>query len=381
MEGEPKCIPQGGAGEEDKHGKRLVTQNCGVHMNKMKNAGVVCNRITELNINSRKQISITKSDSSQMKDILSHGEDKTMGVHPAKRPLTSYSTYENQRKYFETKLVPDMQGKMSICVGRKSGSATVNIDIDEYDLGKTYNTWKRIFDKSSLQNKSNLVNNLFLTVNEEADRSDKLPVVKNRNAPYANPDGPFEKERLNLPKQARDNLDRTLTPLHCADRNSLFTKKTFHRYGDSFRLMRPHGEPPLDEVKGVRRTRFPWAHSNRLKQILSYSYAVGGDVAGGDVMNGDEISGDVMSGEKTSDDAISGDATSGDAANHANNAHLDSASPIAPPHFGSHHVNYDRVYAGEGRCSSQCHTPNDASRSMFQEQGTCYRAPSLTEIE
>ncbi|KJP88765.1 hypothetical protein AK88_01647 [Plasmodium fragile] len=367
MEGEPKCIPSQGssAGEEAKQGKRFVAQNCGIYMNKMKNAGVVCNRITELNINSRKQISMTKSDSSQMKDILSHGNDKTLEIHPAKRPLTSYSTYENQNKYFETKLIPDLQGKMSICVGRKSGSATVNISIEEYDLGKTYNTWKKIFDKSSLQNKSNLVNNVFLTVNEDADRSDKLPIVKNRNPPYANPDGPFEKERLNLPKQARDNLDRTLTPLDCADTNSLFNKKNFHTYRDSFLLMRPHGETRLDHVKGVRRTRFPWAHSNRLKHILSYSYA-----AGGDAMSGDAISGDVMSGDVMSGDVVSGDVVRGD------------APPTALPHFGSHHVNSDRVYAGqEGGCSSQCHTPRDPSGNVFHEQGTCYRAPSLTEIE
>ncbi|ANQ10977.1 Uncharacterized protein PCOAH_00053840 [Plasmodium coatneyi] len=356
MEGEPKCTPQGGAGEEAKPGKRLVAENCGIYMNKMKNAGVVCNRITELNINSRKQISLTKSDSSQMKDILSHGNDKTMEMHPAKRPLTSYSTYENQNKYFETKLVPDMQGKMSICVGRKSGSATVNISIDEYDLGKTYNTWKKIFDKTALQNKSNLVNNIFLTVDEEADRSDKLPVVKNRNPPYANPDGPFEKQRLDLPKQARDNLDRTLTPLDCADTNSLLKKKNFHTYRDSFLLMRPHTEDRLDEVKGVRRTRFPWAHSNRLKQILSYSYAGGADVS-------------LMNGDANCDDLISGDLINGGASNDA------------PPHFGSHHVNYDREYAAEGGCSSQCHTPNDASTNAFHEEGTCYRAPSLTEIE
>ncbi|EDL47663.1 hypothetical protein, conserved [Plasmodium vivax] len=370
MEGEPKCAPQGCPGEEAKQGKRFVAENCGVYMNKAKNAGVVCNRITELNINSRKQISITKSDSTQMKDILSHGHGKRIEVHPAKRPLTSYSTYENQSKYFETKLVPDMQGKMSICVGRKSGSATVNINIDEYDLGKTYNTWKRVLDKSSLQNRSNLVNNIFLTVNEEADRSDKLPEVKNRNPPYANPDGPFEKQRLDLPKQARDNLDRTLTPLDCADTNSIFAKKNFHTYRDSFLLVRPHGEGRLDEVKGVRRTRFPWAHSNRLKHILSYSYA--GSADSGGAMGGDEISGDQISG-----DQISGDQISGDTAN---------APPLALPHFGSHHANRDRVYAGEAGGSPHGHSPHghspkDAPSSAFHEQPTCYRAPSLTEIE
>ncbi|CAA9991090.1 thioredoxin-like associated protein 1, putative [Plasmodium knowlesi strain H] len=374
MEGDPKCTPQGSAGEEEKPGKRLVVENCGIYMNKMKNAGVVCNRITELNINSRKQVSTTKSDSSQMKDILSHGNDQAMEMHPAKRPLTSYSTYENQNKYFETKLVPDMQGKMSICVGRKSGSATVNISIDEYDLGKTYSTWKKIFDKSSLQNKSNLVNNLFLTVDEDADRSDKLPVIKNRNPPYANPDGPFEKERLDLPKQARDNLDRTLTPLDCADTNSLFKKKNFHTYRDSFLLMRPHGEVLLDEVKGVRRTRFPWAHSNRLKHILSYSYA-----AGADAMNGD------TNYDHTNYDDKNYDHTNYDDKNYDDKNYDDMisshASNDAPPHFGSHHVNGNREFAGEGGCSSHCHTPNDASKDVFNQQGTCYRAPSLTEIE
>lgn len=47
----------------------------------------------------------------------------------------------------------------------------------------------------------------FLTVGESADRSDRLPEVKNRNPPLANPDGPFETRRPH-----GGNLDRTCTP-------------------------------------------------------------------------------------------------------------------------------------------------------------------------
>ncbi|ETB61805.1 hypothetical protein YYC_01618 [Plasmodium yoelii 17X] len=262
-------IPQG---LENKQGKKLVVQNCGLYMDKNKNAGVVCNRITELNLNSRKKISYIKGDSSQMKNILNHVDHKELEMYPAKRLLTSYSTYDNQQKYFETKLVPDMQGKMSICVGRKSGSATVNINIDEYDLEKTYHTWKRIMGKSAPHNKSSLENDRFLTVSEDAERSDKLPIIKNRNPPHANPDGPFEKERLNLPKQARDNLDRTLTPLTELNQPNVRVKKNNNIYKDSFHLLRPTEKNIPDENKGVRRTNFPWINSNRIKNILNYNY-------------------------------------------------------------------------------------------------------------
>ncbi|EWC85356.1 hypothetical protein PFNF54_05831 [Plasmodium falciparum NF54] len=223
--------------EEIRLGKKLVVQNCGLYMDGNKNAGVVCNRITELNINSRKKTSNNKSDSSQMKNVLNHINNKSLELIPSKRPLVSYSTYDNQQKYFETKLVPDLQGKMSICVGRKSGSATVNINIDDYDLEKTYHTWKKITGKNYVHNKSNLENNIFLTVANDAERSDKLPIVHNRNPPFANPDGPFEKEKLNLPKQARDNLDRTLTPLAICDiKNKTSQKKNIHTHKDSFLL-------------------------------------------------------------------------------------------------------------------------------------------------
>ncbi|CRH02728.1 thioredoxin-like associated protein 1, putative [Plasmodium relictum] len=255
---------------ETRFGKKIVMQNCGTYMDKNENAGVVCDRITELNINSRKKISNVNSDSSQMKDALNHSDHKPVEIPPAKRPLISYSTYDNQQQFFETKLVPDTQGKMSICVGRKSGSATVNINIDEYDLEKTYHTWKRIMGKSAPHNKSNLENDRFLTVSEDAKRSDKLPEVKNRNPPYANPDGPFEKERLNLPKQARDNLDRTLTPRAICEKTDCLKKSNgFHK--DSFFLSRPQ-EETTNEIKGTKRTNFPWINSNRIKKILAHHY-------------------------------------------------------------------------------------------------------------
>ncbi|GAW83677.1 thioredoxin-like associated protein 1 [Plasmodium gonderi] len=291
MQGDPSWI---GTQGEWKKGKKLVAQNCGIYMNKIKNAGVVCNRITELNMNSRKKIANIKSDSSQMKDILCHVDYKTVEMIPAKRPLTSYSTYDNQSKYFETKLVPDLQGKMSICVGRKSGSATVNINIDEYDLEKTYSTWKKNFHKSALHNKSNLENDRFLTVNESAERSDKNPNVQNRNPPYANPDGPFEKEKLNIPKQARDHLDRTLTPLPNADKDPTFKKKSCTAYQDSFSLLRPYGDVQPEEVKGVKRTNFPWIHSNGMKQILTYNYPSGDDHAYGLFPCAEEVHGSAV---------------------------------------------------------------------------------------
>lgn len=53
----------------------------------------------------------------------------------------------------------------------------------------------------------------FLTVEESAKRSDRLPEVKNREPPAANPDGPFER-----PRPHGGNLNRTFVPREDAPR-------------------------------------------------------------------------------------------------------------------------------------------------------------------
>lgn len=52
----------------------------------------------------------------------------------------------------------------------------------------------------------------FLTVETDARRSDRLPDVKNRAPPFANPDGPFERRNPALPPVRCGHLDRTLCP-------------------------------------------------------------------------------------------------------------------------------------------------------------------------
>ncbi|VWU52842.1 thioredoxin-like associated protein 1, putative [Hepatocystis sp. ex Piliocolobus tephrosceles] len=275
-----------------KHGKKLVIENCGKYMNKDKNAGVVCNRISELNMNSRKNISFVKTDSSQMKDVLNHAEHTEIENIPSKRPLVSYSKYDDQQKYFETKIIPNEEGKMSIYVKRKNGSATVNINIDEYDLEKTYHTWKRILGKTCPHIKSNLEFDRFLTVNEDAKRSDKIPVIINRGIPIANPDGPFEKERLDQPEQARDHLDRTLTPLN-DNKPKICLKLNNDKYKQSNVFPNYYQQPNNNNTttvfddnnkynnneeiisknkKSARTVNYTWMNSNRIKNILTHNY-------------------------------------------------------------------------------------------------------------
>lgn len=264
-------IPEEGV-PVSKLGKKMFPENKAVCLKlDHSNAGVNGERIGELNINSRKHISYIKSDSSQMKNSLNHCEDNELTVYPSKKPLVSYSCYENQAKYFETKLVPDCHGRMSICVGRKSGSATVNMNVDDYDLEKTYHTWKKIIEKSNPHTRSNLENDRFLTVAEDAKRYDRLPVVNNRNPPVANPDGPFESDRLNLPKQARDNLDRTLTPRVNSQKYD-HSKRVAINYKNTFPLSQPHAYPSIDQVRGVKRNVSHWAHADRVRKIL-YNYS------------------------------------------------------------------------------------------------------------
>lgn len=238
---------------------------------KLGNAGVLGQRIGELNLNSRKHISFIKTDSSQMKNSLSYSDMKENVIYPSKRPLITYASYENQDKHFETKLVPDIHGRMSVCVGRKSGSATVHMNIDDYDLEKTYHTWKKVVEKSNPHTRSNLENDRFLTVVEDACRSDRLPVVKNRNPPIADPEGPFESERLDLPKHARDNLDRTLTPRIDNHANG-FSKRVSSSYKNTFPISQPNVYPLVEPIRGVKRNVSHWAHADRVKKIL-YSYS------------------------------------------------------------------------------------------------------------
>lgn len=262
---------------EIRSGKKMFGENAHEFMDRVKNAGVHGQRISELNLNSRKKIAGVKSDSSQMREALNHYDIEPIEISPKKKPLTYYSGYDNQEKYFETKLVPDHQGKMSICVGRKAGSATINMSLEDYDLEKTYHTWKRIMDRDAPHTRSNLENDRFLTVNVNALRSDKLPEVKNRNPPVANPDGPFEEDGTNQPIYKRGNLDRTLTPKETSQRLDAFRKvqsnytPTSHIFqgnteGNSYKGY-GIGEEAL-VVKGVRRTNFPWIETDRLKNII-----------------------------------------------------------------------------------------------------------------
>lgn len=58
----------------------------------------------------------------------------------------------------------------------------------------------------------------FLTVDEAAHRTDRLPQVRNRNPPLPNDDGPFEKPRKN-----GGNLDRTFMPREDALRRDSYS--------------------------------------------------------------------------------------------------------------------------------------------------------------
>lgn len=266
---------------EPRSGKKMFGENAHEFMDKVKNAGVHGQRISELNLNSRKKIAGVKSDSSQMREALNHYDIEPLEISPKKKPLTYYSGYENQEKYFETKLVPDHQGKMSICVGRKAGSATVNMSLEDYDLEKTYHTWKRIMNRDAPHTRSNLENDRFLTVSVNALRSDKPPEVKNRNPPVANPDGPFEEDSTDQPIYKRGNLDRTLTPKENSQRRDAFrkvqsnytpTSYIFHGNADGdYYKGYGNGEEAF-VVKGVRRTQFPWIETDRLKNILQNKY-------------------------------------------------------------------------------------------------------------
>lgn len=272
-------IPEGN--DEIRFGKRMYPDNLGGCIkldnvprdndDKLGNAGVLGHRIGELSLNSRKHTSVIKTDSSQMKNSLSYSNNKDVIIYPSKRSLVSYASYDNQEKHFETKLVPDIHGRMSVCVGRKSGSATVHMNIDDYDLEKTYHTWKKVVEKSNPHTRSNLENDRFLTVAEDACRSDRLPVVKNRNPPVADPEGPFESVRLDLPKHARDNLDRTLTPK--IDNNiSEYSKRVSSSYKNTFPISQPNVYPLVEPIRGVKRNVSHWAHTDRVKKIL-YNYS------------------------------------------------------------------------------------------------------------
>ncbi|XP_026193350.1 uncharacterized protein LOC34623296 [Cyclospora cayetanensis] len=183
-------------------------------------AGMCTGRISELALHTRKRTDWCQKDGRYVRELT---KSSGQGVPPPvlqsqKKSQLRYCGMqpEDQRQHFQTRWKP-IDGKMAFCTGRRGGSATVECDYEHIDRENTYHTWKRM-GNTHLHTGSHLQFDRFLTVEESAKRSDRLPDVKNRNPPAANPDGPFEK-----PRSDGGNLDRTFVPREDAVRSDDFS--------------------------------------------------------------------------------------------------------------------------------------------------------------
>lgn len=246
-------------------------------------------RSVELSQNTRKLPSRFSNDSSQVKQLISHSANtrinegsalprKSTDLGPRlkseiqlKRPLLKYVTGDDQKAYFQTRWKPAENGKMAFCVGRKSGSATVELGFDHLDRETTYHTWKRMLGSNAKNNVSHLQCDSFLTVREEADRLDKMSNPVNRAPPYANTDGPFENENSTKPSWQIDHLDRTCTPRYEAPRRDETFKRAPTKFSRKSNIN--HLEPAPEKTglcptehsesvrtkTGLRSVNQPWA--------------------------------------------------------------------------------------------------------------------------
>ncbi|KAL8437740.1 hypothetical protein Efla_006632 [Eimeria flavescens] len=181
-------------------------------------AGMRTDRIAELRYQTRKRTECGQLQCREMRELTGMGSllRHSEAAPPPQAQKKSQVRYcgvqrEDQRQHFQTRWRP-VDGKMAFCTGRRDGSAAVECDYDYLDRDYTYHTWKRMGDHQRHMG-SHLQFDRFLTVEESADRSDRLPDVKNRNPPVANADGPFEK-----PRPHGGNLDRTCVPREDAQR-------------------------------------------------------------------------------------------------------------------------------------------------------------------
>ncbi|KAL8438279.1 hypothetical protein ACSSS7_000256 [Eimeria intestinalis] len=231
-------------------------------------AGVPTGRITELTLHTSKKTDWPRRDGCSIPYITEPVGAAAGPSPPHKKSQLRYCGVgpEEQRQHFQTRWKP-VDGKMEFCTGRRRGSATVECDYDCIDRDTTYHTWKRMNEpqknsashlqvcgrrfigtaaalsqhrKAAKATCKHVVElaalpltaskicmlavplslvqfDRFLTVVEEADRSDRLPDVKNRNPPVPNKDGPFEK-----PRPRGGNLDRTCVPREDAKRRDNF---------------------------------------------------------------------------------------------------------------------------------------------------------------
>ncbi|KAL8272745.1 hypothetical protein Esti_003295 [Eimeria stiedai] len=180
-------------------------------------AGVPTGRITELTLHTRKRTDWNRRGCGSIRYITEPVEAPVTPPHTNKKTQLRYCGFgpEEQRQHFQTRWKP-VDGKMEFCTGRRGGSATVECDYECIDRENTYHTWKRMAEAQK-NTASHLQFDRFLTVVEAAERSDRLPDVKNRNPPLPNKDGPFEK-----PRPHGGNLDRTYVPREDAKRRDNF---------------------------------------------------------------------------------------------------------------------------------------------------------------
>nr|AET50752.1 hypothetical protein [Eimeria tenella] len=193
-------------------------------------AGMRTGRITELNQHTRKRtdwLHRKGRESAAFSLCVDEGSSAAAAAAAAAQPpvLQKKSqlrhcgvNVEEQRRHFQTRWKP-VEGKMAFCTGRREGSAAVECDYDFIDRDNTYHTWKRM-NEGQRHTGSHLQFDRFLTVEESAGRSDRLPEVHNRNPPLPNLDGPFER-----PRPHGGNLDRTFMPREDAKRSDDYIQK------------------------------------------------------------------------------------------------------------------------------------------------------------
>jgi len=187
-------------------------------------AGLSAQRLAEVNGNTRKNCGYNRNKSSNVKGALlgdhvpqtGNSFAQTETTRSARSDMKRYAfTNEEFVEGFETKWQwsPTLN-RMSMVTGRKPGYSNLESDVRHMDIINTYRREKGEGGSNLYSaGRSCLQNEGFVTVREDANRSDRPPNVVNRSPPFPNKDGPFESAPpASMPRPKRSNLNRICVP-------------------------------------------------------------------------------------------------------------------------------------------------------------------------
>lgn len=178
-------------------------------------AGLTTQHLTELQLTQHRR-SIPRSQAPQQpqQEAWAITAEEPAAVPPklgGKPLLRRYATDRDYVRVFDTRWRADETGRMALFLSRKPGNAALEANPDKLDMINTFHRERG--SVGSMYKPDHLCNEGgFVTGTRDAATLDVLKPIRNRAAPYDNPDGPFETIDPHVHPSRADHLDRTCSP-------------------------------------------------------------------------------------------------------------------------------------------------------------------------